>query len=235
MTTPTIVIEVREDIERLRPMVTHVAHVDDVFWQVEAIIEQNPALHGDDVFRNWLGYCYTDSIVIGMRRLVDKRRDVASLVRALQKVKTHASDFRRDWFVGMSSEFLRAEAHGWFTEIVGGQHPRLPPERVQEWLDYLTTTAQQVEQFANDHVAHVALHAIGAPPTFRDVRSALVAAFRTLQWLIRLTSGAVLMTVVPVIPSNWLQPLRVAWLADQVAPAYEHLDDLVKTDQTAPL
>ena len=47
----------------------HAAHVDDVFWQVQAIFRANEALAVDGgTLQDWLGHLYVDSVAIALRR-----------------------------------------------------------------------------------------------------------------------------------------------------------------------
>jgi len=220
---------VDEDLRRLQGAVYHLAHIDDVFWQVQAVIESNPSINERDVFQEWLVACYADSMVIGLRRLADERRDVLSVFRLLASVKKRAPEFTRQWFVDLHPEPMRGIADGWFTELVDGPYPHVLHATVQAKQDELKRSLRSIEAFGNQYVAHVAAVPTAQPVTLEGVRKAVVAGFRTVQWLRRLISSGVITSPVPVIQSNWLRHLRVPWLApDQSPPPYIHLNELLR-------
>src|SRR5262245_21338362 len=82
---------------------THLAHLDDMVWQVQAVVDQSDVARRDGTFVKWMGACYTDAIVTGIRRLVDRTKGTDSVARLLDEMQRHASvvltreRFRRPW------------------------------------------------------------------------------------------------------------------------------------------
>ncbi len=217
------------DLERLGDAVVHLAHVDDVFCQVMAIIGGNPELNQSDVFQEWLGMAYADSMVIGVRRLVDTNKQTVSLTRILERVKPRAADFKRAWFVGRLDPTIRDKADRLFTKLVGGAFSELRRATVQAKQDELKAAVSSILDYANQYVAHTTAQPTVKRITYTDVRLAVVSVFRTLQWLRCIIQSAVMTSPVPKISTNWLKYFRVPWLApNQPVPSYKHLNDLLK-------
>src|SRR5262245_51200075 len=102
--------ELNEALARLRNAVSYLAHVDDVYWQVQAVLGANEALRRDArVFQEWMTNCYAESIAVGLRRLADHDHRTLSLYRTLERVKQRATEFTRAWFVGLFDPALRED------------------------------------------------------------------------------------------------------------------------------
>src|SRR2546428_3694473 len=115
------IIEVwRRQLQRLTAELNHLAHVDDVFWQVQAIIAANPDVNVGDVFQHWIGTCYVSTIVTGLRRIVDKRSGALSLLKLLDQMGDRSTDIlTRERFVGGWERDLITRAHRSFDGLGG--------------------------------------------------------------------------------------------------------------------
>lgn len=82
----------------------HMAHVDNVFWQIHAIIRANPALASGGTFQDWIAGCYVDSVTSGLRRLSDERKGVISLWRVLEAMKALGPLLTKDRYVTLNHE-----------------------------------------------------------------------------------------------------------------------------------
>ena len=74
----------KQTLRRVSDEVTSVAHIDGIFWQVQAIIATNSLINESDAFQKWLGDTYVDSVVTRIRRLADNDQRVVSLWRLLE-------------------------------------------------------------------------------------------------------------------------------------------------------
>lgn len=227
---PEFLAEVRGHLDRLQSALFHLAHIDDVFWQVQAILHSNTGSSADGaVFQDWMAYCYADSMAVGLRRLVDSDERTFSLYRLLQEIKARAGDFTRQWYVESHPMDMRRKADRWFSELVGGAADRLSRAIVETKQKDLADSFQIVKGFVDQFVAHTDIHPTAQPATFSDIRQAVVSAFGVLQWSGRIIDSTTVISPVPVIQANWLRVFRTPWLSPgQKPPAYEHLTDLLK-------
>jgi hypothetical protein len=220
-------VELRSMRRRVSGEVTTVAHIDDVFWQVQAIIAANPAINRTEVFYDWLGDTYVDSAVIRIRRLLDKQRSVISLWRLLEQVRAEHARFTRAWFNGLWSPDLQDVADQRFDMLAGRGARFIAAETVAPKQQELDSALQRVEDFANANIAHrvAATHTVTA--RFADLREALAAAFRVFNWCALLIEASSWTSAVPEIQTNWTAVFREPWLpAGAPLPQYKHLDEI---------
>jgi hypothetical protein len=224
------IAELSKDLESLCGAVYRLAHVDDVFWQVQAILKANKDFEPDGaVFQNWMASCYADSIAVGLRRLVDADKRTRSLFRILEKMKPHAHEFSRSWYVGRHTDELQRMAHAGFSDLVGGEIDALTEDIIARQQETLKASLKVVSDYTDQFVAHSDMKPVARVPTFVEVREAIVDAFDVIRWLGLLIDSSAILSPVPVIQTNWLRNFQVPWLTpEQKIPAYDHLDDLVK-------
>jgi hypothetical protein len=84
----TVTIEgLKKTLDQVVQELTFAAHIDDVYWQVNAIIQANPEINRPNVFLDWLVFTYVDSIIVRLRRLAGRGKNTVSLWRLLENMK----------------------------------------------------------------------------------------------------------------------------------------------------
>ncbi len=163
MTSPdkAVLTELKLMLDRLAGELVAAAHVDDVFWQIQAIIDSNAEINEADVFQDWIAITYVDSIAIRLRRLVDPRKDSISLHRLLELMKPTAEHFSRERFVGKWPDRAKDIGHKRFDTIAGVGAHHLTVNAFTGKQETLRSAMQRVRHYANKTVAHTAT----VPPT----------------------------------------------------------------------
>ena len=141
-------------LDRVSLEFTRVAHVDDVFWQVQAIIDQNSEINKSDIFQDWIGTTYVDSITVRLRRVADRSSGTISLWRLLESMKPHAVQFTRSWFLSAREVPIPGLANSWFDRIAGEKASHVTKRRVNDKQKELTTAIAPISRYANAHVTH---------------------------------------------------------------------------------
>ena len=227
----TTIADLRSDLGKIRSEVIHIAHMDDVFWQIQAVIQSNPAIDRPGIIQDWIARAYSDSVLAGLRRLGDRRRDNLSLWRVLESMKACTSLITRVWYVEMHEAELKRLANEWFDDLIGVGKRNLNSATISEKQKELEAALESVVNFANENITHLAAKPTGAIVTFLDVRKALARAFRVFTWCSRLLDSTVPLSAVPVNLENWLKDLRVPWLPEGAPPpSYKHLDEVLRED-----
>ncbi len=199
-------------------------HIDDVFWQVQAIIRSNDAINRDDVFQEWISTTYVDSLVVRLRRLGDADRRSVSVYRLLEEIKPEARTFTREWYQLTSAEVIREKADGWFDLIAGPGTEVLGQNRVKELQRTLKLALTRVARFANAHVTHRAKGVQQEPPRYEDARNCLCEALEVFNLCTLLVRKAPMNRAVSLALTDWLAVFRVPWLRDgQRVPPYTRL------------
>lgn len=218
-----------ETLDRVSHEFTHAAHIDDVFWQVQAIIADNPRINRSDAFQDWLGDTYVDSITVRLRRITDRDAHALSLWRLLEHLKPDASQFTRAWFVARNQCPIPRLPHKWFDNLAGPGQSALSRDRVSEQQQHLQRALAVVKRYANSSVAHISVDPSVQKTTFEDVRRSLIGSFRVFKWCALLLTGRSWSSPVPAVQTNWTTVFREPWLDEgRPLPGYKHLDELAK-------
>lgn len=222
------------DMLRLvRDQLFDLAHIDDVFWQVQAIICENPDIKTGGVFQSWLERRYVDSVSVGLRRLADKRRNVVSLWRVLEEMKRVAPLLTKARYLGLHDGPFRRLAEEWWEKLVGESEEHVTKRLIGGKQKELLTALDRVSRFADQNVAHFAAIPNHAPATFDDVRKSIVAAFKLCGWCSSVLASETISSPVPWIQSKWVRVFRVPWIPPgQDVPKYRRLDKLLQEAET---
>lgn len=206
------------------------ADIDDVFWQVQAIIRNNPQINVRNVFQDWIAKTYVDSIAIRIRRLVDTGKDTISLWRLLEEMKHHASRFTRTWYLSRHSSEKHPLLNSWFDDIAGKGARSVSRKQIVSQQKELTKTTKLVVDYANSNIAHYAKNQKKKrTPTFSDARRALVSIFKIFRWCDLIITPGKSSSPVPVNQTNWVSVFNIPWLEEGAGPPpYKHLDEIIK-------
>jgi len=120
---------------------------DDLFWQFQDMIRENERLaNSQSVFLYWVNMLFKDSIVMAVRRQIDRDEKSTSLRRLLTKLQADPGT--------AGNRFTAAD--------------------IQTDMDDLDRSAQLIRAFADRRIAHADRRDLGADhPTFRDVRNCI--------------------------------------------------------------
>jgi hypothetical protein len=209
--------------------IKQLAWVDDVFWQVQAIVGANDGINKAGRFQRWLPYTYVQTTTIGLRRLTDKSKNTQSLSRLLNNMKSNATLFSRKRFVELHDKEIHKFADEWFDELAGGNFNHIPKSQFMKISHELDDTAKLLTPFANDFVSHNSTKKRTVSFRYHDARLAIVSAFNAYKWCSRVLDSTVPTNIVPTPQSEWLHYLSVPWIKDiEEVPKYEHLDNLIE-------
>ncbi len=235
-----------DDVARVARWIDHLAvvdseirslaHMDNVFWQMQAILNSNADIPEKTIFLNWIGTTYVSTVSSGLRRLVDKRRGVVSLTRLLSDMAQHCRLLTLERYVALHEDFLQDDARDWFIELAGGEGEHVSKSRIVELADRLDRAFERVNEYTNTRVAHRSQQDPGVV-TYGEARRALVEAYLVFHWCSRVLRSVVTDTPVPMIVNDWLSAFRVPWIPEGSAvPEYRHLDAVVaEIEQSAPV
>ena len=214
----------------------HLAWVDDVFWQVQAIIGSNESINKMERFQRWIAHTYTQTSLTGLRRLVDRTKNTKSLSKLLDSMQSNADVLTRERYLNLHDGGIKQLANEWFDELAGGSFNHIPKSRIKSISENLVTGLENVSQYANDYVAHSAKTKKAEVIRFHDVRLAIVELFKVYKRCSRVLESSVPSSPVAVPQTEWLMYFRVPWLKDpETVPDYEHIDALIEEAEKQPL
>jgi hypothetical protein len=88
----------KKEIEIITSDVTDTIESQFVFKRLGEIVKANPKINTDNLFWDHLKANFGASLVLGVARQVDNRKEVVSLWKLLKDIKVNASIITRDWF-----------------------------------------------------------------------------------------------------------------------------------------
>jgi len=220
--------DVADFLTKVESQLVHVAHLDDIFWQVQAIIRDNPVLASGGPFQEWIGQCYVDSVTAGLRRLADRRPDVISLWRVLQRMVTIAPLLTRERYLTLHEARLQAAARQSWADLVSQSKTHVPKALISTKQTKLEAALKKVSAFAHENVAHTSANPTHGETTFADVRKSIAAAFGVYGWCSRILTAKAFFSPVPTILEPWLKVFRVPWLPPgHSVPKYRPLQEIL--------
>ncbi len=216
-------------LRRVSDEIVHLTHIDDVFWQVQAVIRENNEIKVGGVFQGWIAHCYVDAVTAGLRRLADRRRDVISLWRVFQEMLLISNHVTWDRYLSLHGGVRRHHVERWWVDLVGVSETHVTRALILKKRRQLEAAFEKVCEFANENVAHTAAKPTDVSMTYNEVRDTFVAAFRLYRWCSLVLGSEEMTSPVPTILTNWLEAFRVPWIPrGQRAPKYVRLDDLLE-------
>ena len=144
-----------------------------IFWEVQAIIRNNPNLENykPNWFNVFLGQAYFDYAVSAIRRQVRHHGSSISLVGLLEKIIRTPSALSRERFVKRFVHLHPAGekcANDLFNEKFAGKcADHIDPIIVCQDLCKLKACSTTVEKFADDRVSHLGKRKLIKIPTFK--------------------------------------------------------------------
>jgi hypothetical protein len=226
----TINIEtIKPTLNEISDELTDAAHVDNVFWQIQAIIKNNPSIDFSDVFQDWLAITYIDSIAVRLRRLADNSRSTKSLYRFLENMKSYSGELTRSWYFSVNTGQDRDLVNKWFDEVAGIGQNCISIDHIESKQRELKIITSKICVYANEHIAHYAKKPTELEITFSDIRQSLAGTFRIFNWCYLALTSLSWTTPVPTYGSDWIRVFRMPWLEPmEKVPSYQHLDEYIK-------
>jgi AbiU2 len=196
-------------------------------WDGFAYVYDNapePA-HEEGTFVFWVRFSYSRSQGLAVRRMTDKRSDVVSLARLIDRVWRYPTILSRERYVAMQSEDFREEADRLYDSMAGPGEwidPRIPAQDFEN----LQARTKTVRDWVNTSVAHLTAKDRDADVvTLQEVHDAIDAVVDVFKKYQRLIRGVTMPS--GIIMDYWPTIFRVPWIPDD--DRYEEV--LTKLDE----
>ena len=219
--------EWKEQLETLAGACFNLAHIDAVFWQVHAIFGKNDALQeGEPVFQNWMVQCYARSLAVGLRALVDNRKDVVSFKKLVGDMIKHREQvLTRERCVALYTDSRQAQRN--FDALAGERATFVPKRVLKRWSDDLDSLNARIRDYCNQNITHLKPNLSPVGLTSTDLRLGLRAVQKMLEDCEFLLKASVLMSMEPAIQGLWTVPFRTIWIPPgKKLPPFERLKDV---------
>ncbi|MFC1511625.1 hypothetical protein ACFL5H_00320 [Candidatus Latescibacterota bacterium] len=163
-------------LDRIWTELVSIANIDDMFWQVQSIINENSIINHSNTFLNLMVTTYIDPMIIRIRRIADRRHSTISLWKLLEDIKNYPLMFSRSWYLSnFNDRYVQRQANTWFDNLVGVGEDHLQRQIVITKQNNLIKALSVVNNYANTRVAHLSNTEQDNRPTFRDIREAVAS------------------------------------------------------------
>ena len=174
----------------------------------------NPELAEGELFWDNLKKNYASSMVLGITRQIDDKKEVESTTRFLMDLKKHHLQVTKEWYMSeyekspvLGREYGKSEFEQNF-----GVGDRLDVNIVQADIDALRQATAKIEYFRNKRVAHKNKDkTLVFDVSFDDLSTALKELERIIKkYQILINQSG--MELMPVIQYDWEKVYRIPWL-----------------------
>lgn len=192
---------------------------DRMFSETAEIVKKNSKINTSNSFFNWLMSAYISDITIRIRRLVDKRKDVQSLVKFLEEVKKdqvvrsrkHHVDFYK------TDPFLTEIGEAAFDKLAGKNAIEYSKGQVQTDIETLLSASESIVDYANNFIAHskanVKKETTKRIATFEDVRKAIKTFDQiVIKYFLLIRASGKGDSLMPTWQYDWKAIFKIPWL-----------------------
>ena len=206
---------------------------DRAVWRtIQAMLDTNPSIARGGFGEYWLGSCYTDSMLIGIRRETGADSDSIGIRRSLKGLAGNPRMACRDWYEQQIRQRGQQERDAWelaeldagFNIFAAPGRPFIEAARVREDITALEAVISRVNTYTTKTIAHRddILRVTSAPPavTWAELDAALDAAGNIYKKYYQLRHpGEALGALTPLRSPGWTQMFETAWMSpDLVLP-----------------
>lgn len=159
---------------------------DRVYWEsLHGLLDEASDLEAREGVTSWVESFYHRSQIMRIRRLVDRRRKVVSLMRLLTSMRQHSPELTLERHLQErftrkhpSDEVLR-DIEEWFRASWGEGGTVATPRMVSVLIDYLEQATSKTKLYADEVIAHNSESRTQPPrPSIDEVNAAVDAIYR---------------------------------------------------------
>jgi hypothetical protein len=208
----------RRWFDDIKNQIFAIHHRRQVYREVMAMIDANPAIQVPSAFYTWMRTVYVYDTTIAVRRLVDRDRRTVSLVRLTQEIGDHPEVMTRARFVARYRGWLRGAGHRDFEQFASPSAKTIHRRGIRRDQRELVAAARRLKTFVDRHVAHNDRRPMRRLPTYAELDDCIDLLGRLAKRYCLLLEQSALVDVVPVIQDDWKAPFHVPWIPAPTAP-----------------
>jgi len=213
-----------DQFDKLYNGILRLFHDRGIWRTILAMLDANPQVARGGFGEYWLGSCYTDSMLIGIRRETGADRGSIGLRRSLNSLASSPRMATRSWYEqevrqrnqGRDAWEL-AELDAAFNIFAAPGQPFIDAARVRQDITELEAVITRVNTYTNKAIAHRDDNPHGLPTglavTWGELDAALDAVGNIYKKYCRLRhAGEALGILTPLKSPGWIQMFETAWM-----------------------
>ena len=194
--------------------VTNLSVSRHIFWEVQNIIKANPKIQLASSFYEWMGPAYAVFQSIGLRRQIDRRKDVISFHRLLEEIVRRPGVISRERYVALYEEpvIRKHIADKAFDKFAGAGKRHINSGIVRKDRDQLIKKIDGMKDYVDKRIAHFAQQGPTRLPTYGDIDDCLDFVETLLIKYLAVLRAEVWTGVLPTWQYDWKQIFRHPWI-----------------------
>lgn len=202
----------RRWFDDIKNQIFNIHHRRQVYREVMAMVDANPALQVPSAFYTWMRTVYVYDTTIAVRRLVDRDRRTISFVWLMQQIADHPEVMTRSRFVARYPGWLRDAGHRDFERFASPAAKTIHRRVIRRHQRELGAAAERLKRFVDKHVAHNDRRPMRRLPTYAELDDCIDLLGRLAKDYNLLLEQSALVEILPVIQDDWKAPFRVPWI-----------------------
>jgi hypothetical protein len=183
------------------------------FHEVQAMIRDNPHLHQNSSFYDYLSRTYVSHVVIGVRRQIKCDDQSISIARLFEEMIATPQAFPRAYYTAKyKGSVVEDLADRDFDKFAAPGAPHIDPTLVAADLMRFRAASKRCEDFADKRVAHRDKREPKELPTFNEVDACIDLLDGLYVKYFLLFHASAMDTLLPTWQYDWKSIFRVPWL-----------------------
>ncbi len=200
-------------LEIIKNEVQDLVMAKHIFHEVQRMISDNPLLHQNNSFYDYLSRTYVSHVVIGVRRQIKCDDQCISMVHLFDEMIASPQAFpRTDYTAQYKGSVVENFANKDFDRFATPGAPHIDPTLVAADLKRLQVASKRCEDFADKRVAHRDKREPKELPTFNEVDACIDLLDELYVKYALLFHASAMGTLLPTWQYDWKSIFRVPWL-----------------------
>lgn len=205
----------RRWLKRIERDVLDLIIAQHIYEGIRTIVASNADIQRPgDVYR-WISRNYGTAMVVGIRRLTDRRLDSLSLVRLLKDIADHSDAITRESHVcHYSKSGRRGAGDRWFDSFAGRGKRTLPKSIPRSHLRRVKLAAERIRRLVDTRIAHLDQKNVPRKPLkFTDIHNAIrLIEQTTIQYKLLLNAVSPQPSLLPIWQYDWWELFYKPWV-----------------------
>lgn len=188
------------------------------FREFQKIIENNPKLSRSNHFIAWIWDNYLYSNSMGIRRLMDRRKNTISFYNLLMDFKKNSRMLSRKRYASLFKNTGFEDDYNYinlcFEKLVGKGKEYIDPLEIQKDINVLILDEKynRIEEYINKRIAHIDRSKIKKIPTIKDLDWCIDYLEKLYIKYYALFYAASYETLVPIPQYPWKNIFKIPWI-----------------------
>ena len=213
MTNEQIISEAIRYSERIKDELEQLDEMIQVYDKIEHAVMGNAEIQKSNLFFGVFQSAHTESLMIRLRRIVDRDKRTGSLWYLCRFISINAAAFDRQWYMRIyACTAVKGLAPSWWHKVATNDGQHICPVKLTKKATDLHKSAEECADWISQNIAHLDRNATARMPTWGKFYSVLDEIRRLFKEVHCMLTGHDGNCHVP-IGLDWEHCLMVPWMA----------------------